>query len=598
MLYRHRRFVSLLGSTERRATDILKTIKTELVWNPILTTDFRAVAYALIRLGGHARLAIGQHWDGCPTRVEWGNDRLVLPTVPDHVLDGFPDVSGSVVSVAGLTGAIRGQSSTLASGEVIRPEFVILDDPSTRRSAMSPTQCQARLELINSDVLAMAGPDSKIAAVACLTPIRAGDLADVLLDRDRSPRWHGERCKLLDSLPTDEKRWAEYARLRAEDLRRGGNGSVATAYYLKNQEPMDLGASAPWPARFLPDEVSAIQSAMNLKLDYEVSFMSEYQGEPMRPDLSDSVKATPELIASKTNGIPCGVLPVGAEFVTGMIDVHDAACYWCVCGWSPRFDGWICDYGTWPEQNLRYFSLRKLTNTLAAKYPGTGREGAIRAGLMDLTAALCSREFRREDGAVMRIGRLLVDAGYMPDVVYDVCAHSPHAAVLLPSRGEGIGASRLPISEYDRKRGDHIGNFWWIPKPGDKRAQRHFRTDTNHYNTFVHARFMTALGDPGSLSLWGHDQEEHRHFAAHCVAEVPIKTYGQGRCVDEWKTLPGQDQHWFDCIVSSAAAASYLGAALDGTGAVKPVKLERKRIRASEIIAQKREKFYAGGTGA
>ena len=55
---------------------------------------------------------------------------------------------------------------------------------------------------------------------------------------------------------------------------------------------------------------------------------------------------------------------------------------------------------------------------------------------MDLTAALCSREFRREDGAAMHIGRLLVDAGYVPDVVYNACSHSPYAAILMPSRGE------------------------------------------------------------------------------------------------------------------------------------------------------------------
>jgi hypothetical protein len=151
---------------------------------------------------------------------------------------------------------------------------------------------------------------------------------------------------------------------------------------------------------------------------------------------------------------------------------------------------------------------------------------------------------------------------------------------LMPSRGEGIGASRLPISEYDRKRGDHIGHFWWIPKPGDRRAQRHIRLDTHYWKSFVHARFATALGDPGSLSLWGHDPEEHRLFADHLTRETPIRTYGQGRCVDEWKTLPDkQDQHYFDACVGCAAAASYLGAVLSGTGAVKPG--EKRRVRVS-----------------
>ena len=246
LAYKHRSFVSLLGATQRRATDILKTIKTESVWNPLITSDFWQICYPLVRLGGHARLAIGQHSGGCPTRVEWGNDRLVLPTVPSHVLDGVADVSGSVVSVAGLTGAIRGQSSTLATGEVIRPEFVILDDPSTRRSAMSPTQCQARLELINADVLAMAGPDSKIAAVACPHS-----------DQGWRPGRRFARFRTLAApgMASGASCSTRFQRTKSDGPNMpgsaqrifggGGNGSVATAYYLKKQGADGPGSECP-----------------------------------------------------------------------------------------------------------------------------------------------------------------------------------------------------------------------------------------------------------------------------------------------------------------------------------------------------------------
>ena len=74
---------------------------------------------------------------------------------------------------------------------------------------------------------------------------------------------------------------------------------------------MDQGAAASWPARYLEDEISAVQSAMNLKIDDESSFMSEYQGTPLRPDMSDSPKATPEFIASKLNGVRRGELRRG-----------------------------------------------------------------------------------------------------------------------------------------------------------------------------------------------------------------------------------------------------------------------------------------------
>ena len=70
-----------------------------------------------------------------------------LPTLPDAACDGR-NVSGSTVTVAGVTGALRGQSQTLATGEVIRPELVILDDPQTRESAMSPSQSAERVAII------------------------------------------------------------------------------------------------------------------------------------------------------------------------------------------------------------------------------------------------------------------------------------------------------------------------------------------------------------------------------------------------------------------------------------------------------------------
>jgi hypothetical protein len=174
----------------------------------------------------------------------------------------------------------------------------------------------------------------------------------------------------------------------------------------------------------------------------------------------------------------------------------------------------------------------------------------------------------------------MIDSGYLPDVIFDVCQHSPHAALLMPSKGDGVSAARRPISEYDRKRGDLIGHFWLIPRV-DKRTQRHFRTDTNYWKSFVHARFATALGDPGSLSLWGHDPEQHRLFADHCTAEIAIRTSGQGRSLDEWKVLPDKpDQHYFDCIVSAAAAASYSGAVLPGSGASAVIE-PRRRVRVS-----------------
>jgi len=103
----------------------------------------------------------------------------------------------------------------------------------------------------------------------------------------------------------------------------------------------------------------------------------------------------------------------------------------------------------------------------------------------------------------------------------------------------------------------------------------------------VHARLAVAMGDGGCLSLFGSKAETHRLFAEHVTAEYFVKTEGRGRKVDEWKMRPEQaDNHWLDCLVGCAVAASIQGAVLFGTEGA-PVS-RRSRLRLSELQRNKR----------
>jgi len=57
------------------------------------------------------------------------------------------------------------------------------------------------------------------------------------------------------------------------------------------------------------------------------------------------------------------------------------------------------------------------------------------------------------------------------------------------------------------------------------------------------------------------------------TAEYYVKTEGRGRTVDEWKSRPDQpDNHWLDCLVGAAMAASMQGCVLFGTDGGRSVK--------------------------
>ena len=51
-------------------------------------------------------------------------------------------------------------------------------------------------------------------------------------------------------------------------------------------------------------------------------------------------------------------------------------------------------------------------------HSGTGVEGAVYAGLEALVERLLGQEWKRDDGAVMRIGLCFVDQGWLTDVVH------------------------------------------------------------------------------------------------------------------------------------------------------------------------------------
>ncbi|NLW87385.1 MAG: hypothetical protein GXY38_10975, partial [Planctomycetes bacterium] len=281
--------------------------------------------------------------------------------------------------------------------------------------------------------------------------------------------------------------------------------------------------------------------------------------------------------------------PIGASHLTMFIDVQAKLLFHAVVAWEDDFTGYVVDYGTYPDQQRPVFTLREVQKTLARVAPGAGLEGSIYAGLEKLTGEYLARRWRRDDGAEMRIERCLIDAnwGQSTDVVYQFCRQSVHAGLIMPSHGRYVGASSIPFSEYKRKTGERVGHHWRIPNVQGRRQVRHVVIDTNYWKSFVHARLAVAMGDPGSLSLFGRKPAEHQLLAEHLTAEYRVKTEARGRVVDEWKIRAGgPDNHWFDCLVGCAVAASVQGAVLPGTDAkAAPA---RQRVRLSELQRSRR----------
>ena len=577
MIYGHREFVTLIGATESAALEMLDSIKTELEVNENLAADFPEVCYPIEQLEGIANRCAGQLYHGERTRITWTSNEIVLPTIKDS------KASGIIVRVAGITGRVRGMKYKRSDGRSVRPSLVIIDDPQTSESAGSLEQTRKRVRVLAGDILGLAGPGQKISGIMPCTIIRPGDMADIILNRNTHPDWNGERTKMVYKFPKNMKLWEEYADIRAEALRTDGNFDAATEFYKAHRAEMDEGAEVSWEARYNHDEISALQHAMNLKLQDEAAFQAEYQNDPLPEDTDDDSLMSVDEIAGKVNGIPHGKVPLACDRVTMFIDVQKALLFYVVTAWSEDFTGAVIDYGAWPDQHRRQFSLADANPTIQTVFPKAGFEGALYASLEALTNDYLGREWEREDGAMLKIEKALIDAnwGQSTDVIYQFCRQSVYAGVLLPSHGRYIGASSKPMTEYRKQPGDRIGLNWMIPNVAGKRAIRHVSHDANFWKTFIFRRLSIKLGDKGSLSLYGRIPGIHQLFAEHLTAEYRVKTQGRGRWVDEWKLKPDRsDNHWLDCLSGCAVCASMLGATLPELGAARPV--SRARIKLSD----------------
>ncbi len=613
ILYGYRRWVCIIAATMPKALAVIADIQMILETNPLLAADFPEAVYPIQRLERITNRQRGQTCLGRPTRIIWNAEKISLPDIP-----GAPS-AGATITCTGLDGAgIRGQVRAMPDGTQLRPDLALIDDPQTDESAKSEYQTAERVALLapGGAVMEMGPPGAPIAGLMAVTVIRERDMADQVLE---DPEWNAVRQPMFVSFPLHRAEtpadvahgdwWDKYA-----ELMRDRRSDDARALYgqhrckpeclsiLDERRPcgpcplragcMDAEAIVSWQRRKYKEDASAVEHAMRRQITNPVAFAAEMQQKPL-PSLKWGAKVTPAEVAERWSGLGRGRVPPDCDLVTAAVDVHDEILYFVVAAWKRTdFTGQVIEYGTYPEQPSAWFEQASPPRPMSRQFPGAGKEGVILQGLERLVTILLAHEWPRTlsgSTAVLSIEKLFVDSAYKPRIVEQV-RRKVATPVYQASRGIGISSAQKPVSEYQKRPGWTLGDNWFIPSVRGTREYPHLRIDTNHWKTWIHNALATSAGDPGALMLWGSPatRDDHAHFAQQVAgSEFFTETAGRGRVVNVWKELPKRpDNHWFDCLVSSAVAASVMGAhsAAADDGEAFP---KRKKYAAADLYGRR-----------
>ena len=590
LIYGHRLYLALIAATEPGAVDMMDSIKSELENNHKLGGDFPEICFPIAKLQGKSQLTRGQTSQGVPTKIGWGNKEIKFPTI-----DGSK-CSGSVIKTTGITGHIRGYLKKLKTGESIRPDLVVIDDPQTDESANSIMQNNHRLKLINGAILGLAAAGKKIAAFMPCTVIAEGDMVDQILDHSKFANWQGQRTKMVLSFPTNETLWEEYERILSESFERFGDIRLATQFYKSNRDEMDAGCVVSWEARYDPDELSAIQNAMNLKFRDEETFWAEYQNEPKSQDLGDMELVSAEFLAKKVNGLNRFVVPFSATTLTAGMDVQGKLLYYKVMAWSENGDGAVIDYGVFPKQNRSYFTLKDSKISLRNLIPGGSFTENLNKALEDCVPAIMDKSYFDDNGVEMQISRMLIDANWIDskDTIYEYIRRSKYGIRLRPSHGRYFGAARAPMSEAKQKPGEKKGLNWVITYPQSKQSIRYVAFDANYWKSWLEDRMRVSMGGSACFTIFGDNPDRHKMLCDQITAEYIIAITAHEKTVNEWKEYPNKpDNHFKDTAVLCCVAASMSGIKIVGIdNAVTEKKKKKKKVKRSmkeEIEKRRRD---------
>jgi hypothetical protein len=425
------------------------------------------------------------------------------------------------------------------SGQQLRPDLSLCDDPQTRESAKSLEQTKDRLATIQADVAQSAGPGSPMTVLALVTIIYRNDLADKLL---QSKEWRPVKSPMVLSWPKNMGMWeGPYNDARLAGIENDDQGKRTRAFIKANKAALYEGAAVSWPQRYDKGELDGIQHAMNLYLKYGKSaFYSEYQLDPIE-EIATVFELPRDLVAKRVNGMKRREAPENTASVFAQVDINADGLRWSIGGASNDGAISILDYGIHPG-NGQMLIPDKASQTVA-----------LMRGLSGLDSLLGGISIMKGETR-MPLDLILLDCGgEWMQAVFDWLG-AGHKLPWMASRGWSSKSYR-PSS----KRIGRPGERWHMARWPGKGKVIVFDADFWRYRQ--QRGWLIPIAAPDSIVFFGAETDRHEVFADHVVAErLAARVETDVGTLYKWNQMrPGTRNDFGDVATGLYVAASKLG---------------------------------------
>ena len=554
LAYGFRKFVVAVAAAGDNASNILQDIYALFERSETFAADFPEIAMPLRALEGKIQRAKSLTVDGIPCNIKVNAKELRLPTV-----NGYP-ASGGIMNAVGFSSNARGK----VRGK-LRPDLVVFDDLQDEEMAKNPELVKAAELTLEKNFLNLGGHTKTIAALMTSTPIEPDDLSETFSHKDT---WQTATYKMLESWPElKDTLWEEYRAIRRHERINGRNPSTAcNRFYRKHRKLMDRGAKVLNPDNFDRKlELSGIQHAMNLYLNGEEQFMSEYQMQPKRQQLVFTLQ--PGVVVSRTRADwKPYYIPPESVMTVAATDLNPAYGY---SSSMTTFDRMATGTVVWYGIHATSIHKERMTE---AEYRAAVYDQLVVLGKL-LQVECSSRDIKLDVWAidaggdqfepVQRLRRNAKDLGIPFDVVPMVGKAGKTWNPFVRSKIRHAINETVECGDVDR----------------DGKRQRWVNFNADYWRETQQRAWLGEIGTPGGLSLFGDADIRHDEFAVQMSAEQLRRKelMPDGRYKYEWA---GGDSHRHDYGDAQTMCLAVAG----NRGLTQGVEYEGKHTKRAKIV--------------